>query len=155
MIGKIEEILVCEKAGQAMLNLQEAALIQGKGIEGDRYFLKAGTFSEALEKNGDFEVTMIEQEEVNSFNHETGLGYEASAFRRNLVTSGIRLNELVGKEFSVGDARLFGVRLCEPCGYLAGLLGESVMDHMVHKAGLRAVIRKSGRVAVGADIVPC
>jgi len=155
MIGKIEEILVCEKAGQALFNLREAALIQGKGIEGDRYFLKAGTFSEALEKSGDFEITMIEREEVNSFNNETCLAYEASAFRRNLVTSGIRLNELVGKEFTVGDARLYGVRLCEPCGYLAGLLGETVMDHMVHKAGLRAVIRKSGRVAVGVSIVQC
>lgn len=114
-----------------------------------------GTFSEALEKNGDFEVTLIETEEIYSFNKKTGLAYEASAFRRNLVTSGIRLNDLVGKEFSVGEARLYGVRLCEPCGYLAGLLGERIMDHMVHKAGLRAVIRRSGRVVVGDGVAQC
>jgi len=114
-----------------------------------------GTFSEALEKNGDFEVTLIEAEEIYSFNKKTGLAYEARAFRRNLVTSGIRLNDLVGKEFFVGEARLYGVRLCEPCGYLAGLLGERIMDHMVHKAGLRAVIRQSGRVVVGDGVVQC
>lgn len=124
-------------------------------VEGDRYFFKNGTFSEALEAKGDFEVTLIELEKIEAFNMVSNLDYSPGEFRRNLVTSGINLNELVGKDFTIGNVTLHGVRLCEPCAHLAGLLGESVMKHMLHKAGLRAVIIESGNISVGSKIAPC
>lgn len=155
MGGKIEEILICENAGEKLLQKESASLVRGKGIDGDRYFHKKGTFSEALKDKGDFEVTLIEIEEINTFNTISGLGYSSSEFRRNLITSGIKLNELVGKEFTVGNVTLYGVRLCEPCAHLAKLLGQSVMEHMVHKAGLRAIVKGSGNIRVGCDIAQC
>lgn len=155
MSGKIEEILICENAGEVLLQKENASLVRGKGIDGDRYFHKKGTFSEALKDKGDFEVTLIEIEEINAFNTISGLGYSSSEFRRNLVTSGIKLNELVGKEFTVGNVTLYGVRLCEPCAHLAKLLGQSVMEHMIHKAGLRAIVKGSGSIRVGCDIAQC
>ena len=155
MSGKIEEILICENAGEELLQKENASLVRGKGIDGDRYFHKKGTFSEALKDKGDFEVTLIEIEEINAFNTISGLGYGSSEFRRNLVTSGIKLNELVGKEFTVGNVALYGVRLCEPCAHLAKLLGQTVMEHMIHKAGLRAIVKASGNIRVGCDIAQC
>jgi len=155
MNGTIKEILICENSGDELFNIKEALLIEGKGIKGDRYYSKTGTFSKALEEKGDFEVTLIEKEEIDIFNEETKNIYSPGAFRRNLVTSGIRLNELVEKNFTVGEALLFGVRYCEPCSYLAGRLGDSIMSNMVHKAGLRAIIKQSGKVSEGCAIGRC
>ncbi len=155
MNGSIEDILICENAGDRLKSVETALMIQGRGIEGDRYFLKQGTFSDALEEKGDFEVTLIEIEEIEAFNQETKLAYLPADFRRNIITKGIRLNDLIGREFKINDATLYGVRLCEPCAHLAGLLGDSIMSHMVHKAGLRAVIKKSGSIRLGSTIIPC
>lgn len=155
MIGRIEKILICKNAGDELSPKENVVLVQGRGIEGDRYFFKNGTFSEALEAKGDFEVTLIELENIEAFNMVSNLDYSPGEFRRNLVTSGIRLNELVGKDFTVGNLTLHGVRLCEPCAHLASVLGKSVMEHMLHKAGLRAVIKESGNVSVGSNIAPC
>jgi len=150
--GSIQEILICENSGDNLQYVDEANLIQGRGIEGDRYFNKTGTFSKDLEGGGDFEVTLIESEEIDSFNKKTGLDYQSTLFRRNIVTQNIRLNELVGKQFSIGDTVLFGARLCEPCAYLSGLLGDEIMQHMVHKSGLRAIIQQGGIIQTGATI---
>jgi hypothetical protein len=152
MRGTLEEILTCARGGEALTPKQSAELVPGGGIVGDRYREKTGTYSEMLEAKGDYEVTLIEREEVDAFNAVTGLGYAPGAFRRNLVTSGIRLNDLVGKEFTVGEVSLYGVRLCEPCAYLAGLVGKEVMEHMIHKAGLRAIVRNGGSIRPGCAI---
>lgn len=152
MGGNLLEILTCSMAGEELSNKNEVMLVAGKGIEGDRYFRHQGTFSEQLMEAGDFEVTLIESEEIDRFNELTGLHYSPDRFRRNLVTAGVKLNSLVGKEFSLGEARLIGVRLCEPCAYLADLLGNEVMQHMVHKAGLRATIKLGARVSVGSTL---
>lgn len=70
------------------------------------------------------------------------------------MTAGIRLNDLVGREFMVGEARLKGVRLCEPCAHLSGFLGDAIMQHIVHKAGLRAQILADGDINVSDPVVP-
>ena len=155
MKGNIEDILICKSGGGDLKSIETASLVPGKGIEGDRYFLKQGTFSEALEEKGDFEVTLIEIEEIDSFNQTTNLNYPPAVFRRNIVTKGIRLNDLVDREFKIDDTTLYGVRLCEPCAHLASILGDSIMVHMVHKAGLRAVVKKGGSVQRGSAISPC
>ena len=155
MNGIVEDILICEKAGEDLNSIDTASMIQGRGIVGDRYYLKQGTFSEALEEKADFEVTLIEIEEIESFNRKTKLGYLPAVFRRNIVTKGIRLNDLVGREFKINDTILYGVRLCEPCAHLASILGDSIMSHMVHKTGLRAVVKKSGSVRLGSAVIQC
>lgn len=155
MKGIVEDILICENAGENLKSVDTALMIEGRGIVGDRYFLKQGTFSEALEEKGDFEVTLIEIEEIESFNQKTKLGYLPALFRRNIVTKGTRLNNLIGREFNINDTTLYGVRLCDPFAHLAGILGDSITAHMVHKAGLRAVVKKSGSIQLGSAIVQC
>ena len=149
----VKEILISETAAAAMRSLTSAELVQGKGIVGDRYFKRIGTFSEALEESGDFEVTLIESEEVEAFEENLALGYTAKEFRRNIVTSGVVLGELIGREFIIGTVSLRGVRYCEPCAHLAGVLGNEIMEHMIHKTGLRAVITSGGEISVNSEIV--
>jgi hypothetical protein len=155
MKGNIEEILICKEAGSDLYTIDKAELVPGKGIIGDRYFYKTGTFSKTLEEKGDYEVTLIESEEIRKFNKEAGSNFSSGSFRRNIVTSGVRLNELVGESFKVGSIELKGMRLCEPCAYLEKLLGKEVMKLMMHKAGLRATVKVGGFVGSGDEITKC
>lgn len=131
-----------------MKSLQEAHLEPGCGIVGDRYHARDGTFSKQLRGKPDVEVTLIESEEIARFNSAEQVQREAGEFRRNIVTSGIRLNDLVGRRFAVGTAELEGIRLCEPCAHLAKLVSSDIVERMAHRAGLRA------RIVSGAAIRP-
>lgn len=153
MNGSVLRIYTTSEAGAPLSGNEAATLEAGRGIVGDRYHDGSGTFWKKLQKTADFEVTLIEKEEIDCFNAEESEPLHDGAFRRNIVTQSVRLNDLVGRRFSVGDAVLEGVRLCEPCAYLAKKLGPAVLERMVHRAGLRARILRSGRVRAGDDIV--
>jgi MOSC domain-containing protein YiiM len=140
------------QAGMPLGAVPEVRLEPGRGLIGDRYCRGIGTFSETLKDGSDWEVTLIESEEIERFNASEGRSLAPGAFRRNLVTRGVRLNDLVGHRFTLGDAELEGLRLCEPCAYLGGLLGPSVVKAMAHRAGLRARILTGATVRVGDSI---
>ena len=144
----IVEILIAESPGHPMSAKPEARAIPGLGLEGDRYALGTGTFSPHPQKP-DFEVSLIEREEIDAFALETGIPFTASHARRNLVTEGVRLNALVGVEFVVGETRLRGIRLCEPCNYLAKTTYPEVLKGLAHKGGLRARIVTGGVIRTG------
>ena len=152
MKGSVAAIYSSATPGDPLRELPLAVLEAGRGLMGDRYYLRAGTFSEKLRNGQDWEVTLIEQEEVDRFNAAHGKALGPGSFRRNIVTVGVRLNDLVGKRFHVGDAVLEGMRLCEPCAYLAGLLGPEVLTSMAHRAGLRARIHSGGEVRPGHEV---
>ena len=127
--------------------------VPGKGLEGDRYYMGAGTFSPQPQKP-DFEITLIELENVEAFAANSGLPFTASQARRNIVTSGVQLNELVGQEFRLGEVRVRGIRLCEPCSHLAKTTFPETLKGLVHKGGLRAQILSEGEIRVGDQILP-
>ena len=130
----------------------DADLIAGKGIVGDRYYEDVGTFSKKLKDLPDKELTLIESEQIDQFNAAHGMKLEYGDFRRNIITSGVHLEGLIDREFTIGGTRLRGIRLCEPCVHLAEMLGPEVLSDMVHKAGLRAAIIKSGKINVN-DVI--
>ena len=130
---------------------QEVRAVPGKGLEGDRYFLGGGTFSPQPQKP-DFELTLIEQERIEAFAKESGRPFNALHARRNLVTEGVALNDLVGEEFWIGDVRIRGTRLCEPCNYLAKISFPETLKGLIHQAGLRAQILSEGVIHIG-DLV--
>jgi len=134
-----------------MVSVVEAEAVAGRGLKGDRYFDKCGTFSPDPHKP-DFELTMIELGKVQAFAADTGLQFTAKDARRNLVTSGIDLNELVGKQFIIGEARFKAIRLCEPCNYLAKITYQETLKGLVHKGGLRVEILESGTIQIGDKI---
>lgn len=154
MSGKVVAILVTGEAGAELRSLEMATLESGRGIVGDRYSRRSGTFSKALDDSADREVTLIESEEIERYNAQRATPLPPGNFRRNIVTRGIGLNALVGRQFHVGDAVLEGMRLCEPCAYLARLIGPDVVKAMVHRAGLRAriiagsIVRPGDRISV-------
>jgi MOSC domain-containing protein YiiM len=148
MQGKVESIHVAPAAGAPMQALREAELVAGRGIAGDRYHAGTGEFSPE-EFDPDHEITLIEAEQVERFNREAGAALEPGELRRNVVTRGAPLNDLVGVEFSLGETLLRGIRLCEPCRYLAERVHPGVVQGLVHRAGLRAAILRGGTLRVG------
>jgi len=150
-MGHVVEILIAGSPASEMVSKHSVRAVPGRGLEGDRYSLGIGTFSPTPQKP-DFEITLIEQENVEAFATESGLPFTAMQARRNIVTSGVRLNELVGRDFSVGEVRIRGIRLCEPCTHLAKSSFAEVLRGLVHKGGLRAQVLSEGQVCVGDQI---
>ncbi len=142
--AEIVSIYTAPRAKAPMEALDFVIAVEGKGLEGDRYFIGEGTFSATVESPS-YEVTLIESEMVEAFNARSEVALEPHDFRRNLLTKGVSLNTLVGKTFRVGDATLTGTRLCEPCNHLATIVHKDVL-HMVHQAGLRAGIVSGGTI---------
>ena len=124
----------------------------GKGLEGDRYFHDAGTFSKP-EPQPDHEVTLIEIESIEALKRDYGIDLAPHESRRNILTRGVPLNHLVGQEFKVGDVALRGLRLCEPCAHLQALTQQGVLKGLIHRGGLRAQILTPGVIRVGDAVV--
>ena len=122
----------------------------GKGLEGDRYFRGEGSFSK--NPGGGREVTLVASEMLSLLEREHGIRLDPAETRRNLLTSGVTLNDLVGKIFQVGGVRMRGVRLAEPCDHLERLTRPGVLKGLVHRAGLRADILDEGVLRVGDEI---
>jgi len=125
--------------------------IAGVGLEGDRYAAGAGQWSPNTKV--DRHVTLIAGEEVDRLADSFGIFLEPGETRRNVTTRGIDVNALVGRRFRIGDVECEGTRLCEPCQYLTDLVGQPILEPLVHRAGLRARIHTGGEIAVGAEVV--
>ena len=132
-----------------MQSVSEARAVPGLGLEGDRYFAHQGTFSKP---EPDRELTLIEVEAVEAMKTELDVDYGLGDSRRNIVTRGVPLNHLVGREFWIGEVRARGLKLCEPCGHLARLSHEKVLPGLVHRGGLRAQILTEGMIRVGQAV---
>ena len=124
----------------------------GKGIEGDRYFSNTGKNRSNYKGQPDWEITLIESEVIEAFNQDTGNKFHESDFRRNIVTEGVRLNDLVGTNFNINGVSFFGVQLCEPCASLQKRLAVKILPDLIGKGGLRAQIRGVGLLNVGDAI---
>jgi MOSC domain-containing protein YiiM len=151
MSAYVAEILIAPAPGSAMVSVSMARAVPGRGLVGDRYFAGIGTFSPQPQKP-DFELTLIEEENVSAFATRSGLQFSATHARRNVVTCGVRLNDMVGREFLIGRVRVRGLRLCEPCSHLAKLTFPAALTGLVHQGGLRAQILSEGDLRVGDEI---
>jgi MOSC domain-containing protein YiiM len=146
----IERIFVSSVPGGPQSELGRVAVVAGAGIDGDRYFARHDEPGQ--------NITLIEAEEIESFLAEHRRPGDLSVTHRNLVTRGVRLNQFVGREFLVGEVRLQGVELCEPCRGLGSFLAsselavEKVVKRFLHRAGLRADVLSSGFIARGAKV---
>lgn len=146
------EILIASSPSSPMIAQASARAVPGLGLEGDRYFDGTGTFSPDTTKP-DFELTLIEKEKIEAFARESGLPFTAALARRNLVTEGVDLNAMVGREFQIGDVQVRGIRLCEPCNYLAKITFPETLKGLVQKGGLRAQVLTEGTLRPGDPIV--
>lgn len=150
-MGRIESIHIASSAEAVMQSVSESRAIAGVGLEGDRYATGRGSFS-AKPKPGR-QVTLIEAEAIEALARELGLDLASGESRRNLVTRGVALNHLVGRDFTVGTVRLHGHELCEPCNDLVRMTGKAqVLPGLIHRGGLRAEILESGVLRVGDPV---
>lgn len=151
--GEVVTIHVAPDEGAAMQSLNAVRAIAGQGLVGDRYHDGAGSYSER--EGPGRQITLIEAEALEAIEREQGITLAPGESRRNVTTRGVALNHLVGREFTAGDVRLRGIKLCEPCGYLQRTLG---IDHLVqalaHRAGLNAEILTDGEIRIGDKVVP-
>lgn len=147
--ARVEGIFIGAEAAGPLDSVPEARAEQGRGLVGDRYWSGQGTFWKPLT---DREVTLIEMESLEALAGDEGVTLEPRQARRNIATRGVRLNDLIGRRFRVGDATLLGIRPCEPCGHLERLTGKTLRPAMAGRGGLRAAIVVSGVIRVGDSI---
>jgi MOSC domain-containing protein YiiM len=151
MSAIIDKIYLASAHGSRQREVNIARLTKGVGLEGDRY-------SRNGEGAGDGMISLIEAEAIAQFNIATGLSVTAADSGRNIVTRGVRLNDLVGKHFRLGAVLLEGFELCEPCATLGkrlatdAVVAADVVAAFTHCAGVRAYVRGSGEIVPGSDI---
>ena len=140
--GTVEAISIAANAGEEAITLESARALAGRGLEGDRHVAGTGTFPSGMPGSA---LTLIEAEVCESFDPPLLPGEH----RRNVVTRGIELGGLVGREFAIGEVRCRGMRLCEPCTVVQGYAARPVLRQLVHRGGLRADILEDGTIRVG------
>ena len=144
-MGKVVEIGIANIKGNQIQNVDKVEVLKGKGLQDDR------KFSENNQKER--QITLIEIENINYFNNISKTNIPPLNFRRNIVTKNVRLNDLVGKEFFVGNIKLKAHDLCRPCKYLQDKLKQNnFIKEFLHKGGLRCEILTSGEISVGVII---
>lgn len=150
--GVVVGIYISEVKTGPMQPTQIATALQGRGLAGDRYAAKAGTFTPRSDRLKGYDLTLIEGEVLDRVTLADGSHLAPEESRRNLVTRGIDLNALVGHEFQIGSVRVFGQRLCEPCVHLQRLTRLGVVSGLVHAGGLRADVLTDGEIRVGDQV---
>ena len=146
-MGKVLKIGISKNIGSEIQiqSLNEVEVIAGKGLINDKHF-----------KDGNevrCQITLIEIENINYYNRISNTTIPAISFRRNIITEGIKLNELVGKEFIIGEVRVKAHDLCRPCKYLEeSLKQKNIVKEFLRKGGLRCEILSDGKIFIG-DII--
>ena len=144
-------IFTAHAAGEPMVSRDQVHAVPGRGLEGDRYFKSVEASSDPASSS--LELTLIEVEAIEALESDYGIKISPGDARRNIVTRGVSLNTLVGREFKVGQVSLRGHSLCEPCSSLAKAIGQPhIVKALVHRAGLRAQILSDGVMRVGDPV---
>jgi len=143
--GQVEAIYISAEHGELPRAVESVRAIAGKGLEGNRYF---------DEGKPEKELTLIEAEALEALQAEHGIELDGASSRRNVLTRGVRLNDLVGERFRVGELECRGIELCEPCLHLQSMTKPGIVDGLVHRAGLNAEILVGGELRPGDLVGP-
>ena len=137
----VSNICIANSSGNKMQEINNIQVIANKGIVNDRYFKD--------NNDNDTQITLIESENIDYFNKISGTNFLASDFRRNIITQGIKLNDLIDKKIKVGEVSMFVHRLCDPCKYLQDLLSQkNLVKNLLNKGGLRCEALTDGNISI-------
>ncbi len=150
--GMVEAIYISLSAGKPMQRLSACEAFAGQGLAGDRYLKGAGYYSGRPLADGGRQITLLEAEELERLERETGIHLDPAENRRNVMTRSITVNDLIGARFQIGEVVCEGLAVCEPCTYLERLTAKRVMRPLLHRGGLRARIISCGTIRVGDEI---
>ena len=144
-MSKIIGLGIAKNSSQKIEEVSKAELIAGKGIVEDRHFHENNSVRS--------QITLIESENIDYYNEKFNLKIPYLTFRRNIVTKGIKLNDLVGKKLIIEKTELRGIDLCRPCKPLQKKLGQdNIIKEFLRKGGLRCEILTSTNIKVGDEI---
>ena len=145
-MGKVLEIGISENNSNKIVNVNAIEAIKGRGLVGEKHFKK--------DNNKRCQITLIEVENIDYYNKITGTRIPAINFLRNIVTEGIQLNVLLGKEFFIGAVKVKAHDLCRPCKNLQeSLQQKNTVKELLHTGGLRCEILSNGKICVDDQII--
>ena len=149
--GSVVALFIVDKKAAPMKKVEQMNALAGQGIEGDRYFLGTGTYSKKPEPGR--QVTLIKSETLESLKDKFDITVKPEESRRNILTRGIEINDLIGTEFFVGPVRLRAHRITQPCLYLENLLGQpGLYKELWDNGGISCEILSEGIIKEG-DII--
>ena len=144
-MSNVFKIGITKKNNETMEEVSSIEVLANKGIVGDRHF---NEFNDPY-----CQLSLIESENIDYYNLRYGLNIPYLDFRRNVVTKGIRLNELIGKKFVIGKVKVEGIDLCRPCRHLTEMLNQdNILKEFLRKGGLRCQILSSSMINIGDNI---
>ena len=144
-MSKIIEIGIAKESNKEIEKVKFIEVVAGKGIKGDRYFYDINEEKKQL--------TLIESENIDYYNKEKNTNIPYLDFRRNIITEGIKLNELIGKKIQIGSVKIEGKDLCRPCKHLQEMIGQNdIVEKFLLKGGLRCEILSNGKIYNGDKI---
>lgn len=145
--GRVDSIYIATEKGAPVELVQSVRAVAGAGLEGDRYFHPSDEPGDPTE-----EITLVEVEPLEDAPRAHGLQVDPADMRRNIVTRGVVLRDLVGKEFTVGEVRLEGLEDNPPCRRLQKLAGKPLLKPLIENGGIRARIVEGGTIRAGDPI---
>ena len=144
-MGKVVEIAISKSFKGKMESVTSIEVIAGEGIIKDRHFKK--------NNNKINQITLIEIENIKYYNQVEKVLIPSIDFRRNIITEGIKLNQLLGKEFLIGSVKLKAHDLCRPCKYLQERLKQkNFIKELLQKGGIRCEVLNNGKINIGSNI---
>jgi MOSC domain-containing protein YiiM len=144
-MAKVFDIAISQNSKGKMKSVDNVKAVAGRGIVNDRHY---------KENNSNrCQITLIEIENINYYNEKSTTSLLAKDFRRNIITEGVKLNQLIDKEFFIGEVKVKAHDLCRPCKYLQETLNQkNIIKEFLHKGGLRCEILIDGKILVGDKI---
>jgi len=150
---RLHAIIIGEKAKEALRYVDSIQAVNGKGLEGDRYFYGQGTFNKPQLSQHVREISILPYETLKECNVRLDASLDFLDLRRNLVIENFDIAQLQGKVFTIGTAQFRIVRTCPPCRYLSRLLDVDIMKGLKYIGGYRASIIQSGIISVNDEII--
>ena len=144
-INKVFKIGISKKNSEKINEINEIEVLSGKGIVGDRHFRDSN--------NNSCQITLIEKENIDYYNNKYKTKISYVDFRRNIITEGIELNNLIKKKMEIGSVKIFPYELCRPCLHLEQMVnGNDIVKEFLLKGGLRCEVLVSGKIKIGDTI---
>jgi len=144
-MSEVYKIGISNENNQKIKDVNSIDVLANQGILGDRHFQE---FNDPYNQ-----LSLIESENIDYYNSKYGLNIPYIDFRRNIITKGIHLNNLVGKKLQIGKVELEGIDLCRPCRHLSEVLNQdNIIKEFLRKGGLRCQILSSSTIEVGNKI---
>ena len=144
-MSKVFKLGITNNNNKDIKEVESIEVLANKGVVGDRHF---NEFNDPY-----CQLTLIESENIDQYNEKYDLDIPYINFRRNIVTQGIQLNDLIGKKLMIGKVKVEGIDLCRPCKHLTEILGQTnILKEFLRRGGLRCHILSSSKIKVGDKI---